>query len=741
MHRNMHQPQAQTNQQKPKKRGLNNMKHSIYYATALIICLYSCIQSNANASEIIATHHTDTPIYSNKTHITISTHIAYDNSDIASLGLEIKIPDNWKFISFSDSSLPLENNDGIYTTYWVNIPAGVNIQYDLEIHENESDIQSIAALVKYRKHGVDKPLDAHVLPNPLQLASSGYYITATAGSGGQIKPSGTILVAANHAQAFTIQGETGYTINTLSVDNQLVFATSHLVFDSVTDNHIIDVSFKKEQYELLIETTDGGTASPSGLLNVAYGTMQQIIIMPENGFAIESVNVNDEAISLTNNELYLHVISDMHINIAFRNNQLIPTHYCELSAYEPDIPLVIQSRIENPYNQNISALSMRVSIPFQWSFISANGAFPPHEKKMTDNIINFVWISGITDDVNFTYILQPPAISSGQKNITSEIIYRFSDGAEITTPLSPDITLTPKIDTNSKTVQGVVYLGGNPAPYTAQVNVSLMYLDENNTIAAIETKSDGPDYMLHFIDPDIDSFTILATYEGYAETTYVFSQIPEIQDIYMVKASYQPIEITEITENDSSATTVYEKELPAVQIGNTLFVTEQKLEAQSKDNSILAKIDIETACLKQITTYPAVISYTMREGISSTSSYVSQSNGNLLEINITNAEIDQQKGIRLSIPLQSNLSILDFQGDNPLYAIFHASEKSDLFDGINIVSVPPEDIIEIKDQQISFIVRSLSIFGVGDMPYEINDADQISTADSGGGCFIETCRE
>jgi hypothetical protein len=385
----------------------------------------------------------------------LSTIIEYSDTNIASLGLEIKIPDNWEFISFSDSSLPLEINDGLIKTYWVNIPSDVNIQYDLEIHENESDIQSIAALVKYREHGVDNPLYADVLPNPLLLASSGYYITATSGSGGQITPSGTIIIAANHAQTFTIQPETGYTIHTLSVDNQSVPATLHHVFDAVNDNHTIDVRFKKIKYQLLIETTDGGTAYPSGLLNVDYGSIQQIQISPNSGYVIESVYVNDESKLLTNNELNLHVISDMNVNITFCKNQLVPTHFCEVTTYEPDIPLVIQSRIENPYHQYISALSMRVSIPFQWTFISTDGARPPSEAKVTDNSINFVWISGIADDVNFSYTLLPPAIVMGQQSISADILYRFSDGPEITTSLSPDIYLNLKIDANSKIIQTV----------------------------------------------------------------------------------------------------------------------------------------------------------------------------------------------------------------------------------------------------------------------------------------------
>jgi len=297
----------------------------MYCTMMLVISIYSVIVLgvSAKASEIKATHHTDTPVYGNNNRITFSTTIAYNYTDIASLALEIKIPDKWRFLSFLNSNLPVENNNGLISTYWLNIPASINIQYELEVNENDTDIQSIAALVKYRRHGIDPPLYADVLPNPLQLASSGYYITATAGIGGQITPSGTMLIAANQSQTLTIKADKSYTISTLLLDNQPASITSHLVFDSINNNHTIDVSFKKEQYQLVIQATDGGTASPSGILNVDYGAMQQIQITPNSSYLVESVYVNGEAVSLTGNELSLFVISNMNIDITFCEKQLL----------------------------------------------------------------------------------------------------------------------------------------------------------------------------------------------------------------------------------------------------------------------------------------------------------------------------------------------------------------------------------------------------------------------------------
>ncbi len=70
-------------------------------------------------------------------------------------------------------------------------------------------------------------------------------ITATAGAGGSISPSGSVTVAANDSQTFTITPDSGYEIDTLTVDNVVVTATTSYTFTNVTANHTISVTFKQ----------------------------------------------------------------------------------------------------------------------------------------------------------------------------------------------------------------------------------------------------------------------------------------------------------------------------------------------------------------------------------------------------------------------------------------------------------------------------------------------------------------
>ncbi len=71
----------------------------------------------------------------------------------------------------------------------------------------------------------------------------GYTITASAGAGGTISPSGNVHVCTGANQTFTIAANSGYTINNVVVDGVSKGAISTYTFLSVNSNHTISASF------------------------------------------------------------------------------------------------------------------------------------------------------------------------------------------------------------------------------------------------------------------------------------------------------------------------------------------------------------------------------------------------------------------------------------------------------------------------------------------------------------------
>ncbi len=72
---------------------------------------------------------------------------------------------------------------------------------------------------------------------------SSYAISATAGTGGSISPSGSIEVNHGTDQTFTITPDTGYIISDVSVDGSSVGIPDSYTFTSVTADHTISASF------------------------------------------------------------------------------------------------------------------------------------------------------------------------------------------------------------------------------------------------------------------------------------------------------------------------------------------------------------------------------------------------------------------------------------------------------------------------------------------------------------------
>ena len=103
---------------------------------------------------------------------------------------------------------------------------------------------------------------------PLDAATSGWVISATAGSGGYITPDGDTQVLYGGTQAYLVTPMAGYYINDLRVDNSSVGLVSRYEFTNVSGHHSIEAVFAPIPAGLShdpaapglagVERTDGG---------------------------------------------------------------------------------------------------------------------------------------------------------------------------------------------------------------------------------------------------------------------------------------------------------------------------------------------------------------------------------------------------------------------------------------------------------------------------------------------------
>src|SRR5204863_68711 len=97
-------------------------------------------------------------------------------------------------------------------------------------------------------------------------------ITASAGTGGTISPSGAVSVNCGSNQTFTITPDACYTIQDVLVDGASAGAVATYTFSNVTANHIIAASFAIKVETVTASAGIGGSISPSGAVSVNCGS-------------------------------------------------------------------------------------------------------------------------------------------------------------------------------------------------------------------------------------------------------------------------------------------------------------------------------------------------------------------------------------------------------------------------------------------------------------------------------------
>lgn len=154
--------------------------------------------------------------------------------------------------------------------------------------------------------------------------SSNYTISATAGTGGSISPSGNVSVSSGSSKTFSFTPNSGYELDTLSVDGNIVeTAGNSYTFSNVTSNHTISVTFKNAgestNYIISASAGPGGKISPPGNVSVAAGGSRTFTVTADEGYEVDSVTVNGNKVTLSNNSYtFSNVNADQSISVTFK---------------------------------------------------------------------------------------------------------------------------------------------------------------------------------------------------------------------------------------------------------------------------------------------------------------------------------------------------------------------------------------------------------------------------------------
>jgi hypothetical protein len=147
------------------------------------------------------------------------------------------------------------------------------------------------------------------------------YITATAGSGGTITPSGVSPVDEAGTLTFSIQADAHSSILDVVVDGQSVGAVSSYSFANVTADHSIVASFKTEEYTIAASAGANGSISPDGTVTVAKNADQSFTITPNAGYHIADVSVDGMSQGILSSYNFANLTTNHVITATFEQDK------------------------------------------------------------------------------------------------------------------------------------------------------------------------------------------------------------------------------------------------------------------------------------------------------------------------------------------------------------------------------------------------------------------------------------
>ena len=120
-----------------------------------------------------------------------------------------------------------------------------------------------------------------------------FLINVSAPVHGSVSPAGSVSVVQGADQSFAISADSGYLVESVTVDGVNVGAVSSYNFSNVQAPHTLGVSFKSiPVFAVTASSGANGSIAPAGALSLAQGASQEFVITPNAGFAVAAVMVD-----------------------------------------------------------------------------------------------------------------------------------------------------------------------------------------------------------------------------------------------------------------------------------------------------------------------------------------------------------------------------------------------------------------------------------------------------------------
>jgi hypothetical protein len=226
----------------------------------------------------------------------------------------------------ADGSATVADNDYQAATSSIVIPAGltsgtitVNANGDTQFEPNETFTVTLTGATNGTV-GSPSVSTGTILNDD----ATTFTITASAGAGGSISPSGAVNVTQGANQSFTITPASCFHIADVLVDGGSIGAVAGHTFTNVQANHTIAASFAPDgPYKLSSSAGPGGTINPNGSTVVGCGDTLLFTITPSDScHVIADVLVDGGSVGAVSTFMFANVHANHSIAASFSSTSL-----------------------------------------------------------------------------------------------------------------------------------------------------------------------------------------------------------------------------------------------------------------------------------------------------------------------------------------------------------------------------------------------------------------------------------
>jgi hypothetical protein len=273
--------------------------------------------------------------------------------------------------------------------------------------------------------GTANPVDVTMDANKAVTANfavTTWTITASAGTGGTISPSGAVAVNEGADQAFTIAPSIGFHIADVIVDGVSLGAITTYTFSNVTAAHTIAANFAINTYTITASAGAHGAIAPEGATTLDYGSGQTYTITPATNYHVADVLVDGVSVGAVTSYPFTNVASDHTIAASF-----------SIDSYALTVNATHGTVVRNPdalTYDNGTVVALTATPATGYHFVNWTG-----DVTSTDNPVTVTMNANKAVTANFaidTYTLTVTAVNGTATRVPDQTMYDYMSPVQLT---------------------------------------------------------------------------------------------------------------------------------------------------------------------------------------------------------------------------------------------------------------------------------------------------------------------